>query len=112
MSKLISGGVAAAVLAGALTAALAPTQAQARACSTISGIDLVNGYVLGSRESYCNPPGVVNPLPTTIQRGSGTSWTDVSATGIGGAFYQCVGTSTRTYRLKEATSKKITVACS
>jgi hypothetical protein len=112
MSKLINGGVAAAVMAGALTAVLNPAQAEARACFILTELDLVDGYVVGSRERYCNPPDVFNPLPTTIQRKSGTSWVDVSATGSGGAYYHCVGTSTRTYRLKETISKTITVACS
>lgn len=112
MPKLVNGGVAAAVLAGALTAVLTPAQAEARACFIYTDLDFVDGYVVGSRERYCNPPDVFNPLPTTIQRKSGTSWVDVSATGSGGASYHCVGTSTRTYRLKQTTSKTITVACS
>jgi hypothetical protein len=112
MSKLVTGGLAATLLAGAFTAIVSATPAQARACSVITDLELFEGNVVASRERYCNPPDVFNPLPTTIQRKSGTTWVAVTATGDGGAFYHCVGTSTRTYRLKETISKTITVACS
>lgn len=55
------------------------------------------------------------PLPVTVQRSlDGVSWTTVAYddgnTGV--ATYFCTGTGKRYYRLKEATYKQITAACS
>lgn len=66
----------------------------------------------GDRSIYCNPPDVLSPLPTTIQKKSGTTWVTVTPTGDGVASYVCKGTAASTYRLKEAPSKQITVSCS
>ncbi|RKS78719.1 hypothetical protein BZB76_0147 [Actinomadura pelletieri DSM 43383] len=113
MSRIIRSGLATAMLSTAVTGiVLSSGPAQARACFLSIELEHFNGSVVGARSRYCEPPGVDNPLPTTIQRKSGTSWVNVTATGTGGAAYKCVGTSSRTYRLKETPTAVKTFPCS
>ncbi|TMQ91639.1 hypothetical protein ETD83_29985 [Actinomadura soli] len=91
---------------------MAGNPAEARTCATFGHIGLFEGAVWGDRSIYCDPPDLLSPLPTTIQKKSGTTWMTVTPTGDGAASYVCKGSAFNTYRLKEAPGKQTTVACS
>ncbi|RFS87481.1 hypothetical protein D0T12_04480 [Actinomadura spongiicola] len=114
MSRVRKAALSAAALSTVVAGAtvVASPSAEARTCITRNNLKLFQGAVLGDRSIYCNPPDVLSPLPTTIQKKSGTTWVSVTPTGDGGASYVCKGTATSTYRLKEAPSKQTTVPCS
>jgi hypothetical protein len=109
-AKLLSTAAAAGLLTTALAVTAAP--AQARSCLQVNHLSLLGSTVSATRTLVCNPGADDNPLPTTIQREVGTTWVTVTATGDGYAAYPCAGSAQRTYRLKEATYRQITVLCS
>lgn len=111
-SGLGGGLLAAALAAGTVAGGTSSASASALACINHNDILLSGSKIFGLRSAYCDPPGVENPRPVTIQRRvNATTWTNVTPTGEGVVSYQCNGTTTRTYRLKEATFVQLTAAC-
>ena len=111
--RLLLGLALAAAPAVAVTTAAVP--AEARACVKTGSISRFGNTIYGSREMWCDPPGVESPLPVTIQRQAGTSWVTVAYgdANTGVAAYACTpGTYTHTYRLKEATQFWLHANCS
>lgn len=114
-ARAMAGAGVTAALLSLGTAFPAHADVQARACTFPSTIGHQAGTVVGTRNVICTPGGQ-GPAPVTVQRSINgtTDWVTVAHDdgNEGVATYVCTGTSTRYYRLKEATQKKIEAACS
>jgi hypothetical protein len=106
--------VATTVVAGAgPAAAMHPTgdQSSPLACEIFADLNANEVYVAGARERMCGgDPEDTIPLTTVILKRVGGVWKEV-ARGLGGARYNCKGSTRSTYKLQN-TSLQATVNCS
>ncbi|MFG2007258.1 hypothetical protein ACGFNU_49720 [Spirillospora sp. NPDC048911] len=107
-----TGLALAATLAASPAVVISTSPVQARSCTFSNTLRHSGGSILGARQIFCDPDDTEGSyLLVTVQRLINGVWVNVAFADGDAALYPCPGTALTSYRLKEVTSKKITVAC-
>lgn len=101
-----------ALSAGALVAVGGAPAAAAPDCIVIKSIYHDSTYIYAEADRYCYSTGESTLWPVDIQRQNAAGTWVTLASGMGSAYYGCVGTATNTYRTGlTIKDRSVTAAC-